>query len=329
MEHTHETPKVTPQFFFASLGVLASLVASVVSFLSLVFETLNHAFPDVLSGTYSYDYESMRSSLAVLIILFPAFLILSRVWTKMSAGGLSRGDAAIKRWMIYLVLFLASLVVVIDLVTLVRYFISGEITVRFITKVIVMLGTSALLGGYYFRELSKTPFKKGARAVFAIIASVLVLASVICSFTVMGSPTKQRGIRLDDQRVQDLQSIQSQVITYWQEKDALPVSLASLSGTLSDYSLSTDPESGQGKIYEYSVTGDMSFQLCATFALPSQPGDEQDASIQPLAALGNTAVTYPGSANDAWNHDAGHACFSRTIDPAEYPLFSKTPVAAN
>ena len=302
MENTHSTTKVTPRFFFLSLGVLASLIASVTSFLSLVFETLNHAFLDIGSvyasnGYLSYDYSSMRSSLAILIILFPVFLVLSRIWVRAAKKGLSHGDGIVKKWMLCLVIFLASLVLIIDLVTLVRYFISGEITVRFILKVIATLVVAAMLGAYYFRELGAA-VKKGSRTVVAIAATALVVAAISYSFAVMGSPATARGMNFDSTRINDLETLQSRVTSYWQEKGMLPASLSDLDDPLSNYVVPVDPESGSP--YTYQTLGAGSFQLCATFSEPSQKGDDP-----------------------VWAHPSGTDCFSLVIDPTVYPPIPK------
>ncbi len=340
MENTQQQPKLSPRFFFVSLGVLVSLITSVVSFLDLVFETLNKHFPDALNATYTYgyntyNYESMRSALATLIIVFPVFLLLSRVWTRLVHEGLGRTDSMIKKWMLYLVIFLASIVVVADLVTLVRYFVSGEITTRFVLKVLVTLAVAGLSGFYYFRESKNETMQKGVRMASALVASALVLAAIVTSFLVMGSPFTQRKLRLDDRRMQDLQSIQYQVINYWQQKEKLPEALSDLSNPLNGYSLPVDPEFEKGTVYEYKKTGTLSFDLCATFALPIPKGWQEYSSggiVRPMmpATMDSTATSgvgiaspIQGGANDSWDHQAGRTCFSRTIDKDIYPPYPK------
>ena len=333
MENTSDTTKVTPTFFFLSLGVLVSLIASVSSFLNLVFETLNHRFPDALNGTYAYgyntyDYASMRSSLAMLLILFPVTLVLSFFWTKAFSKGLSRGNGVIKKWMIYLIIFLASIVIIADLVTLVQYFVSGEITTRFTIKVIVALLTAGLVGGYYGTEASGVLAKKAVRIGAAAISTVLVIASIWYAFSIMGSPSMQRELRMDDRRISDLQSIQSAVITFWQQKDKLPVTLTDLSNPLTGYSLPVDPAFETGSVYEYKVKTATSFELCATFTQPIPKGwREYNTGVMPMAYDGVTTsavAPYPGGGtNESWDHQAGRTCFTRTIDPTIYPPFTK------
>lgn len=332
MEHTHHAEKITPKFFFVSLGVLVTLVASVTSFLNLVFAALDKQFPDVLNATYQYGYntysfEAMRTALATLIIVFPVFLVLSSVWTRLVKAGLGRGDGIIKKWMLYLVLFLASVTIAVDLITLVRYFVSGEITIRFILKVIATLLAAALAGYYYGHELSHEKMKKWVRPVCAAKATVLVLAAIIVSFLVMGSPLSQRKLRLDERRVQDLQSIQYQLINYWQQKEKLPAALADLASPLSGYALPVDPEFEKGAVYEYKATGAMSFELCATFALPMPKGwqEYQSGVAVPMPARDYSAAepAYPSGAGDSWDHQAGRTCYARTIDPDIYPPYKK------
>lgn len=320
-------------FFFLCLGVLITLITSVVSFLNLVFETLNKRFPDVLNSSYqygysTYEYENIRIALSTLIIFFPIFIIISYFWRKFSKE-LGQIDEIFKKWVMYIILFLSSLIVVIDLVTLVRYFISGEITTRFILKVVTVLVVAILVGLYYvflLREKDDSNFRKGL--IFGIIGIALVVASISYSFMIIGSPMTQRSLRLDDRRVNDLQNIQYQVINYWQQKEKLPADLAELSNPLSGYSLPVEPEFEKGKKYEYAVKGKMTFELCATFSLPIQKGWREYSSggVIPMYEKDISNVSYPypgGGTNESWNHQEGRTCFERTIDKDMYPPYPK------
>ena len=329
--------KLTPQFFFLSIGVLATLIASVSSFLSLAFATLDQVLPDALTASYqygyaSYSFESMRSALAILIIVFPVFLILSRLWARLMKKEMSRWDEVVRRWAIYLILFLASVTVIVDLVMLVRYFVSGEITLRFILKVAATLIAASIPGWYYAQLLRPAAARRLVWERWAIWKSVvLVLALIVWSFTVMGSPDSQRDLRLDQRRVEDLQSIQWQVISYWQQKEILPESLSELSNPISSYMVPRDPEFQKGKSYEYAKRSDMTFELCATFAQPMPEGwVEQGRGYGGVMGMRDMDIAVssmpypgPGGAGDSWDHEAGRTCYERTIDPELYPPFPK------
>ena len=328
-------------FFFLSLGVLITLITSVVSFLNLLFETLNKRFPDVLNSSYqygysTYEYEGIRAALATLIIFFPIFLAVSYFWKKLREKGVGRLDEIIRKWVIYIILFLSALVIVIDLVTLVRYFISGEITTRFILKVVIALLVALGIGINYIFELRGVKKFWGFRVglLGAIKSSIIVILALWFSFSVMGSPMKQRLLRLDERRVGDLQNIQYQIINFWQQKEKLPKDLAELANPLSGYSLPVPPEFEKGEKYEYGVLAPLKFELCATFALPMPKGwREYQGGVMPMPYMEypkdirDATVSYPypapGGVNESWDHQVGRACFERTIDRDLFPPYPK------
>ncbi|MCX6751684.1 MAG: DUF5671 domain-containing protein [Candidatus Nomurabacteria bacterium] len=328
-------PKLNVGFFFLCLGLLITLITSVVSFLNLVFGTLNKEFPDVLNSNYqygysTYDYDNIRMALATLIIFFPIFLAVSYFWRKYSKGEMGTFDQTIKKWVMYIILFLSSVVMVIDLVALVKYFIAGEITNRFIYKVLSVF-VIAVLVGFYYILLVKGKEKKSTGIIFGSIGLILVIASVWYSFSIMGSPAKQRLLRLDDRRVNDLQSIQYQVINYWQQKEKLPTKLSDLSNPMTGYSLPVDPEFAKGNTYEYIPKEKLKFELCATFALPMPKGWREYSNggrIMPMIAsdvkeTSSISYPYPGGINESWDHQTGRTCYERTIDKDIYRPFPK------
>jgi len=339
METTTQTQSLTPRFFFISLGVIVSLITSASAFLILFFEILNKKFPDALSSTYqygyySYDFETIKGLLATLIIFFPVFLILSYYWRKISKNTLGAKDSIVFKWMIYLVLFLASLLIVIDLVTLVRYFVSGEITSRFIFKVLGVAVVACLIGYNYLSELKNhniPDIKSKISLLFTIKAIILFFAIIVWSFIVMGSPSQQRAWRLDETRKNDLQSIQGQIINYWQQKGKLPVTLLELSNPISNFIVPVDPEFDKGRVYEYISKDILTFDLCATFT-SDIPKGLRESNYYNITGPVNTGgdvkttvaiPTYPGSVNDSWIHGVGRTCFTRTIDKDIYPLYKK------
>ncbi|MDQ3244975.1 MAG: DUF5671 domain-containing protein [bacterium] len=336
-------PKMGIGFFFLSLGSIITLITTVFSFLNLLFETLNKKFPDVLNASYqygynTYDYESMRSALATLIIFFPVFLVLTYFWHKVYKGGVGHIDEVIRKWMLYIILFLSSLMILVDLVTLVRYFIAGEITERFVYKVLATILVAVFVGWYYFLVLQKSEkFLKYNVNLWSMIKAIIWVALLVYfAFSVMGSPLQQRKFRLDEKRLQDLQNIQYQIINYFQQKQKLPESLKDLSNPLTGYSLPVDPEFTKGINYEYNVLDakNLKFELCASFALPIPKGWQEyqnyGGGIRPMAFTEGKNVSissptiYPnGGFNESWEHEAGRACFERTIDKDLYPPYPK------
>jgi hypothetical protein len=330
---THTHTSLTPKFFFLSAAALVTLITTVTASLGLLFEALNHAFPDALNSVYGYGYntysfESMRASLATLIIVFPIFIVVTHFWNKESEKKLSKADSMVYKWVVYFILFLAGVVVIADLVTLVRYFVSGEITTRFILKVIGTFITAALVGSFYIYGLRSSGKKlKYFSLIYMGVSSILVLGLIIFSFITIGSPKDQRALRFDSRRVQDLQSIQSQVIFYWQQKEKLPATLSELATPISSYALPVDPEFEKGNVYEYRVINPLSFELCGTFSQPMPKGWQEypEGGTVPMRDIA-VSSSYPyggGISNESFDHDAGRTCFTRTIDKDLYPPFPK------
>ncbi|HEY9480930.1 MAG TPA: DUF5671 domain-containing protein [Candidatus Paceibacterota bacterium] len=306
----------TPRDFFINIAVIATLYASVASFLSLVFSMVNRTFPDALAS-YGY-YGDARFETAMLIIVFPLFVWLSRILQSAMIADPSRKDSAIRRWFVYITLFLASTALVIDLVTLLNTFLSGEITTRFILKVLAVLVVAGLVFWHYLGEVrGRGSQKKTTIAIYS--SSVLVLAAIVLSFVVFGSPSMMRKLRSDNQRQSDLQTIQWQIINYYQQKGQVPASLTDLQDPISGFIVPVDPKTGEQYGYEKS-SQNLSFKLCAMF----------EAKTQDLRGRGSYQgiggdVSYPSTIMgiDTWTHDVGNICFDRTIDPDLYPIRDK------
>ncbi len=313
-------PRVSPKDFFLYLGVTLSLYLSTIAFLALIFDIVNATFPDNGGGYFGGYSSSLRFELSSIIILFPIFLLLSWLTRRDIVALPEKREIWVRKWLSYLTLFLAGIAIIIDLITLLNYFLNGELTTRFILKVLAVIIVTAGIFGYYFFDLRKDPLEKtSARKTFAIISGIVVLASIIGAFVTVGSPWNQRLLNFDNQRVSDLQNIQYQIIDYWQRKAALPQKLSDLNKPLENYTVqTTDPE---GKMYTYKLGDTISFELCADFDLPGGTNLYGAPLRAPVAPV-------PGSApekmnNDTWSHGAGETCFSRTIDTSLYPAFKK------
>lgn len=338
--HSTQHRKITPHFFFITLGMVVSLMVATVGFLNLIFETLDNAFPDVLNATYqygynSYQYDGVRSALAVVIIAFPVFFFLARLWRKSITHGLGHGDEILKKWVVYGLLFLVALTAFIDLIILVKYFVAGEITLRFILKVVAVIVVAKLLGAYYLDVLKK--MKWNVAEMVPAVSIAVVLAGIVYSFIIIGGPGSQRDLRLDQKRLEDLQNIQSQVVSYYQQYEKIPEKLSDLVDPLSSWQqIPVDPEFEKGIMYEYRATGKLSFELCATFAAPIPVGWQENSygGVYPMRGgvmTTDVAVSEPammpeyggGIINESWDHQAGRTCFSRTIDQKRYPIYPK------
>jgi hypothetical protein len=309
-------PRMTPKDFFLHIGVIVALYTVVISFLNLVFALVDSLYPPLDSYYYYGNSSPISWPMAVLIIVFPVLLLLSWLLKKDFALDSQKKELGLRKWLIYITLFVTGIVLVGDLITVVYKFLNGDLlTIGFILKALSVFIVAGAVFVYYILELKgKTTAKVNTNAFFASL--IVVLALIIGSFTVLGSPRTQRLRKADMQRVQDLQSIQWQVLNYWQQKGKLPNDAKELQDPFSGFLLPLDPETY--RMYEYEKTGTLTFKICAEFALA---GSEIGAGYQTK----ELPRPYPNGIveGDNWKHEVGLSCFDRTIDPERYPIFPK------
>lgn len=304
-------PRSTAKDVFSHLFAIVTLYVSVVSFIILGFQYIDVTFPDALSFYYTGALDAIRAGMASIIVMWPAFVGISWFMHKDAKADPEKREIGIRKWLLYLTLFITAITIVVDLITLVNYFLNGEITTRFILKVIVVLATAVAVFAYYLWDLRTESITKSTTPKKTVIsASVVVVVMIALGFFLVGSPAQQRKVRFDDQRVSDLSMIQNEITNYYSlKKGSLPEKLTDLTNSLSGFTVPTDPATSVQ--YEYNVKEGLTFELCATFEAQSV-GGQTDTSM-PYRVYG---VDYYGS----WNHGIGRTCFERTIDPDLYPL---------
>ncbi len=315
------TPKVTPKDFVLWVGAMASLYGAVVAFISLVFEYINHAFPNPVTNSYYYDPYAANISYqtASLIVLTPVFLILMRLIRRSIAADPSRNDIWVRRWALFLTLFLAGATIVVDLIVLLNTFLQGEeLTAGFLLKVLTVLLVAGLgfmhfladLWGYWDRE-------QGRARMVNYAAGAVVVLTIIAGFFIMGTPQQMRAQKQDALRLQDLQNLQWQIVNYWQQKEQLPATLEELRDPISNTQIPVDPATKEP--YTYKRNSPLDFSLCATFAT-------EGGQIANRGDIAMPVSTVPGKGDamqDNWQHGVGEVCFDRSIDPERYPPYSK------
>ena len=314
-----DTNKNLPRDVFLYLLSIVTLVASAISFGILVFQYINVYFPDLLTDYYlspSSYYGSIRQALAALIVIFPVYVWVSRFLKKDIDENPEKRELKIRKWLLYLTVFVAALVIIGDLVTLINTYLNGELTTRFILKVLTIFFIAGSVFSYYFSELRELRTKGKDSldwiGVYKWVVVAVVILAIGFGFYVAGSPQSQRTVRFDERRTQDLSSLQSQVINYWQKKNELPQNLNQMANDILGIVIPRDPKTGAS--YEYSKLGNLKFELCATFETSSSDQNTGGSKAVPMM------YPYPGGEIQTWQHEAERTCFQRTIDPDLFRL---------
>lgn len=312
MQNQNNNIKLTPRDFFIHLLGFFALYVSIISFLTLFFQYINVIFPDKLNFYFTGILNTIRWASSALLVVFIVFLLINYLLEKDFSSNPAKRDLKFRKWLIYFTLFISAITIIVDLIRLVYNFYSGDLTIKFCLKVLIVLLVAAAVFGYYFWDLRRiTGRKYRLPKMVAWLAALIVLAAIIAGFFVVGSPATQRQRRFDDQRTSDLQILQNEIVNFWQAKNTLPEQLADLKNNISGFAPPTDPETNLA--YEYSPHLPLSFDLCAVFKAAGLNINQTPEAPRPMSY-------YSDPYQQNWSHGVGRTCFSRTIDPEIYKL---------
>ena len=127
---------------FLHLLAFTALYAWAISLIYLFFTYIELALPDPATRESTYAMESalsgIRVSLSALIVSFPLFLL---VWWRMLSEIRQNPELAksgVRRWLAFLSLFVGAVTIMGDVITVVYYLVEGDLTVRFLLKVVAL-----------------------------------------------------------------------------------------------------------------------------------------------------------------------------------------------
>lgn len=140
---------------FQYLVLFATLYFSAYHLGSLLFDLVNRALPDPAMPIGYRFGDSMRFSVAALLIAFPVFAIMSRRLAIDVAKHPIKRLSPVRRWLTYLTLFIAATILIGDMTALVYNLLGGEATLRFLLKVVVVAVIAGGIFYYYMHDLRR------------------------------------------------------------------------------------------------------------------------------------------------------------------------------
>lgn len=267
--------------FFLYVGFFAVLYTLIGNFINFTFSVINSVYPD-----YQYSFSdpyagSMRMSIAIMVVLTPILIGLARKMHRDIRDDAERSNIWVRRWGLYITLAATIVTLASDLIALIYRFLGGEISARFVWKVVILAVLSGVMWLYTHSELkgtfSASP-KKGLMTSIALGVAMIIVVIVGMSF--IGSPSFLRQVKDDNTRESNLSTIQYRVIEFYRNNAELPISLNKITeGNPSATVLPVDPKTKAE--YGYSVLPPrtengktfLSFNLCADF---EQDGNADD-----------------------------------------------------
>ena len=294
---------------FLFLVLFSALYTMVFGLGSTLFDLINIYLPDP-GETVVRWIRSLRYGIASVIVSFPIFLFMNRLIVRETLQNPGQRISPVRRWLTYLTLFVASVSIVTDLISLIVRFLSGDLTLRFSLKVLIVAALAGIVFIHYLRDLRRDemapsieqPSGKSGRIAYAVMI-LAVLGILGFGFWTAGSPMKARLYAQDNQRISDLANICRRVQQYYKNMGVLPQSL-------SDCDINPDTFINQkkdrvtGNAYSYRIIDATHFEVGAVFDLPT-PADG------PKAAVGYIAGTGTGEPG-FWDHGSGRKTF--TVD---------------
>ena len=138
---------------FMRLTLFAALYLSAYSLGFLLFQLINSAFPDPAMPMPPHVDDEMRWAAASLIVAVPVFLSLSRLTDRQRRSDATERGSQDRRWLTYLTLFVAALVVIGDVITLIYNGLGGELTMRLVLKGLTVGAIAGSVFGYYLWDI--------------------------------------------------------------------------------------------------------------------------------------------------------------------------------
>jgi len=263
-----------------------------VAFFYLADSLVDRAFPSPLD--YSYAALTFRHeaawSMATLLVAFPLFFFVNWIIAREVARRPDALESGVRKWLTYIALVLTAITLICDAVAFLTQFLTGDLTVRFALKALVLFVVAAGVFWYYLGTVrTELPARLRDHS-FGWAAIVAVAAALALGFVNIGSPARERALSLDQRRVSDLSQIATAINRQWatspKGRFALPATLDKVP-SLGDVQ-TKDPVTSRP--FEYAPTSGTTYKLCATFEAQS--------------------FTDVRSSGQSWNHPAGHYCYA-------------------
>ena len=147
-------PSLSSREAFTYLLMFTALYVVAFQLGNLLFDLINLALPDPATALpQGYTNISIRWSVSSLVVASPVFLFMSHLTARAVREDPNKRTSPTRRWLTYLTLFVAACVLIGDSVYLVYSFLGGELTTRFVLKVLVVAVIAGTSFWYYLSDL--------------------------------------------------------------------------------------------------------------------------------------------------------------------------------
>lgn len=238
--------------------------------------------------------SAVRSYLAATILTFPLIVFLLFSLRKDLLKNVSILDSGIFKFFYYSVFILPALLITGFLFSIISAVLEGNVTANLLILLIGFGSVIVLFGPTIFFFVSTFAGKKHISILsFSLLLSYYLLISVIIfvlAFIKLGPPWLSKNIRDDQNKITAANDISANIQDYFYQFKKLPHSLNELESAYLDRSFLKEAIAN----YSYSITGNASYKLCASFKMSSE-------ELQKY-----------GYVDQKYSHPSGLGCFDLT-----------------
>jgi len=147
---------------FLYLLSFATLATWTIGLGAVMFTLIERWISDPLSQPTYYQgtFYEMADSLACILVAFPVYMFVMAYIVRTVEAHPEKRDSPVRKWLTYIALLIAAGIVVGDLITFLTYFLRGELTARFVSKVATVLVIAGGVFWYYMGSLRNAPAEK-------------------------------------------------------------------------------------------------------------------------------------------------------------------------
>ncbi len=141
-----------PRDFFLYLLATVALYISAIGAMTVIAGLADFWFPEAL-GRSELTAGPLRFGLSMLIVAFPIFLYVNRIIHGKIRSGEVEPESTMRAGFTYFTLFVIAVTALVDLMVIVKVYLNGELTTRFLTKAVGVLVIVGLVYRYYQNDL--------------------------------------------------------------------------------------------------------------------------------------------------------------------------------
>lgn len=135
--------------------VFAALAMTTFFLVVLGHEIIELLLPDGAEAKGAVDYGDIRWAVSVLVVFAPTFLWLNARVHREARADPGKLRSGVRKWIGYVTLFLAVLALLGDLLAAIYAFLSGDLTLTFALKALVVAAVAGAVFAYYRAEMAE------------------------------------------------------------------------------------------------------------------------------------------------------------------------------